>query len=154
VRINITACLVVAQRAFPLLKAAGQSSLINISSISGVSGVGRGSLAYGMSKAALSQMTRELAVEWGCYGIRVNSILPSQFLTPALRAYLAGPQGEGKLEQWTNASPLHRLGEEEDIIGPALFLASNASSMVTGHQLAVDGGNLAVNVGATIRHDP
>lgn len=113
--------------------------------------MGRGSLAYSMSKAALIHMTRRLAVEWGTYGIRVNTILPSQFLTPALRKYLASPQGEGKLEQWTNASPLHRLGEEEDIVGPAIFLASGASKMVTGHQLAVDGGNLAINVGATIR---
>lgn len=154
VRTNVTSVLLMSQRAFPLLKASGSASIINISSISGASGMGRGSTAYAMSKAAVIQLTRELAVEWGTYGIRVNSILPSQFLTPALRDYLEGPEGAGKLEKWLDASPLGRLGEEGDIVGPAIFLASHASSMVTGHQLAVDGGNLALNASGSVRHEP
>lgn len=153
-RINVTAALVMCQHAFELLKASGSASIINISSICGVSGTGRGSVAYAMSKAALIQMTRELAVEWGTYGIRANSILPSQILTPALQAYLDGAQGKGKLEKWIDASPLERLGAEDDIVGPAIFLASAASKWVTGHQLAVDGGNLALNASGTARHDP
>jgi NAD(P)-dependent dehydrogenase (short-subunit alcohol dehydrogenase family) len=153
-RINATAYLLTAQRAFPFMRKAGGGSIINVSSIAGSAGQGRGSLAYSVSKAAVNQLTRELAVEWGVYGIRVNAILPCQIMTPGLEAYLATPAGANILERWLDGLPLDRLGEISDLVGPVVFLASPASAMVTGHLLAVDGGNLATNAAATVRKVP
>jgi NAD(P)-dependent dehydrogenase (short-subunit alcohol dehydrogenase family) len=150
-RVNTTAYLLTAQHAFPLMRSAGGGSIINISSIAGSAAMGRGSTAYAVSKAAVNQLTRELAAEWGIFGIRVNAILPCQIMTPGLKAYLASPAGEGILDRWLEGMPMNRLGEIEDLVGPAIFLASPASAMVTGHLLAVDGGNLAVNATGTVR---
>jgi NAD(P)-dependent dehydrogenase (short-subunit alcohol dehydrogenase family) len=153
-RINATAYLLTAQKAFRLFRAAGRGgSIINISSIAGWNALGRDSIAYSVSKAAINQMTRELAVEWGTYGIRVNAIMPCQFVSPSLNQYRSTPAGKDITQKWIAGIPLGRLGEPEDIVGPVLFLASSASAMVTGHLLAVDGGNLAVNVSGTIRVD-
>jgi NAD(P)-dependent dehydrogenase (short-subunit alcohol dehydrogenase family) len=153
-RLNTTAYLLTAQAAFRLFRRGGRGgSIINISSIAGINGMGRDSLAYSVSKAAVNQLTRELAVEWGTYGIRVNAIMPCQFMTPALRRYLDTPAGQGILPQWLDGIPMGRLGEVDDIVGPAVFLASPAAAMVTGHLLAVDGGNLATNASGTVRKD-
>jgi len=150
-RINSTAYLLMAQRAFPYMRKAGGGSIINISSIAGTGGQGRGSIAYSVSKAAVNQLTRELAVEWGIYGIRVNAILPCQIMTPGLKTYLASPAGADILGRWLDGLPMNRLGEIDDLVGPVIFLASPASAMVTGHLLAVDGGNVATNASATVR---
>jgi NAD(P)-dependent dehydrogenase (short-subunit alcohol dehydrogenase family) len=150
-RVNTTAYLLTAQHAFPLMRKAGGGSIINISSIAGSAAMGRGSVAYSVSKAAVNQLTRELATEWGIYGIRVNAILPCQIMTPGLESYLATPAGEHMLGKWMDGMPMNRLGEIDDIVGPAIFLASPAAAMVTGHLLAVDGGNLAVNATGTVR---
>jgi NAD(P)-dependent dehydrogenase (short-subunit alcohol dehydrogenase family) len=122
-------------------------SIINISSVTGSSGFGRGLVVYPVSKAGLNQLTRELAVEWSQYGIRVNAIQPCQFRTPAFQYQLDDPRVDAKAlsEQFLSGIPLRRFGELEDIIGPAVFLASDAASMVTGTMLPVDGGNLALN---------
>lgn len=151
--INTTSYLLTAQQAFPLMRAGGRhgGSIINVSSISGAAALGRGSVAYSTSKAAVNGLTRELAAEWGAYGIRVNSILPSQFMTPTLAAYMDSPEGEGIHDRYIRTLPLGRLGRAEEIAGPVVFLASEASSMVTGHLLAVDGGSLATSVTATVR---
>jgi NAD(P)-dependent dehydrogenase (short-subunit alcohol dehydrogenase family) len=150
-RVNTTAYLLTAQHAFPLLRKAGGGSIVNISSIAGSAAMGRGSVAYSVSKAAVNQLTRELAAEWGVYGIRVNAILPCQIMTPGLQSYLATPAGADMLGKWMDGMPMNRLGEIDDLVGPVIFLASPASAMVTGHLLAVDGGNLAVNATGTVR---
>jgi NAD(P)-dependent dehydrogenase (short-subunit alcohol dehydrogenase family) len=124
-------------------------SIINISSIAGVSGLGRGNFAYSVSKGGIVQMTRELAVEWGRYGIRVNAILPVQTRTKGFQARLDDPITDaGFLDRLVSSVPLRRIGEPEDFVGPAVFLASDAAGMVSGVMLAVDGGNLAMNAGA------
>ena len=93
---------------------------------------------YAMSKAAMSQMTRCMAMEWGASGVRVNAIAPGFTLTE-----LARPVWENSphMDQWREENtPLRRFGHPEDMVGAAIFLASEASSFVTGQILYVDGG--------------
>ena len=114
-------------------------------SISGSVGVGRGANAYCASKGGVETLTKQLALEWADRGIRVNAIAPCKFMTPGLMDVMADPQfnPEKLMQTWTSNIPLGRIGEPEEIVGPALFLASDASSMVTGVVLPVDGGYLA-----------
>jgi NAD(P)-dependent dehydrogenase (short-subunit alcohol dehydrogenase family) len=126
-------------------------SIINISSISGWSALGRGNLAYSVSKSAINQLTRELAVEWAKHKIRVNALMPAQVRTAYLQRMFADPNfdGQGLLQRLLTGIPLNRLGEVEDLVGPAVFLASDASAFITGALLPVDGGNLALNAGGS-----
>ena len=125
--------------------ARGRGSIINISSIAGAVGLGRGSAGYTASKGGVNNLTRELALEWAPRGVRVNAIMPCQFKTPANMRLLEHPTygGEQLMQRWVSNIPLGRLGETDEIVGPVVFLASDAASMVTGHILAVDGGYLA-----------
>jgi NAD(P)-dependent dehydrogenase (short-subunit alcohol dehydrogenase family) len=121
-------------------------SIVLMSSIAGKCALGRGTSAYAASKAGVDALVRELAVEWAPYGIRVNSIAPCQFMTAGLEKVLSDPRfgGEGSLrEKMISAIPMGRFGKPEEIVGPVTFLASRASSMVTGHTLYVDGGYTA-----------
>jgi NAD(P)-dependent dehydrogenase (short-subunit alcohol dehydrogenase family) len=122
-----------------------RGSIVNVSSIAGAIGLGRGQAAYCAAKAAVNNLTRELAVEWAPYGVRVNAIMPCQFATESNLGFLNNPTygGQRLMATWTANIPLGRLGELWEIVGPVVFLASDASSMVTGHCLPVDGGYLA-----------
>jgi NAD(P)-dependent dehydrogenase (short-subunit alcohol dehydrogenase family) len=120
-------------------------SIVNVSSIASASSLGRGNLAYGVSKSGVNQLTRELAVEWAHRGIRVNAIQPCQFLNEGWRRMAADPSRAGLVERVLSGIPIGRMGEPREIVGPVLFLASDAASMVTGVTLPVDGGNLALN---------
>ncbi len=126
-------------------------SIVNISSIAGSTGMGRGNFVYSVTKHGVNGLTRELAVEWAPHGIRVNAIQPCQFLTPGVQAWLdATPDSKSVIETFVRGIPLDRMGDpERDIVGPVVFLASDASSMVTGTMLPVDGGNLAFNAGGS-----
>jgi NAD(P)-dependent dehydrogenase (short-subunit alcohol dehydrogenase family) len=98
-------------------------------------GSGMTTIAYNTSKAAVLQFTRALAAEWGKYGIRVNAICPGFFPSKMSRGLL-----EVIGESVIAATPLGRLGGEEDLKGIAVYLASEASRHVTGQYIAVDGG--------------
>jgi NAD(P)-dependent dehydrogenase (short-subunit alcohol dehydrogenase family) len=92
---------------------------------------------YAMSKAAMSQMTRALAMEWGPYGVRVNAIGPGFTLTDLARPLWK----DATLDKWRHENtPLGRMGYPEDMVGPCIFLASPAASFVSGQVLYVDGG--------------
>jgi NAD(P)-dependent dehydrogenase (short-subunit alcohol dehydrogenase family) len=123
----------------------GKGSIINISSITGQIGFPRGVAIYSASKGGMDAFTRQLAIEWSKRGIRVNSIAPCQFMTSGLREVMEDPQfdPEKLMRTWVENIPMGRVGEVWEIVGPALFLASDASSMVTGVCLPVDGGYLA-----------
>jgi NAD(P)-dependent dehydrogenase (short-subunit alcohol dehydrogenase family) len=149
--VNLTGYLRFAQRAGRRMIDGGRGgSIINISSIAGTSALGRGNLAYGVSKAGVDQLTRELAVEWAWRGIRVNSIQPCQFLNDGLRAIIADPARAHLADRMIAGIPIGRMGRADEIVGPILFLASDASSMVTGVNLPVDGGNRALNAGGSL----
>jgi NAD(P)-dependent dehydrogenase (short-subunit alcohol dehydrogenase family) len=150
-RTNLTAYLMHAKAAAKRMTSSGRGgSIINVSSISGASALGRGNLAFGVSKAGVDQLTRELAVEWAARGIRVNSIQPCQFLNSGLRGLVADPARRKTVDRMISGIPIGRMGEPEEIVGPILFLASPAASMVTGVNLPIDGGNLAFNAGGSL----
>ena len=113
--------------------------------------MGRGNFVYSVSKHGVIGLTRELAIEWAKHGIRVNAIQPCQFLTPSLQAYIdAAPDPGAVVQGFLKGIPLDRMGDpERDIVGPIVFLASDAAAMVTGVVLPVDGGNLAFNAGGS-----
>jgi len=128
--------------------AAGKGSIINIGSLASITAMGRSHIAYSMAMGAVAQMTRELSTEWSCRGVRVNAILPAQVVNPGLTKRM---QADPNLEAtFLRGIPAGRLGKPEDIQGLAVFLASDASSWVTGTLIPMDGGNLAVNAGGTV----
>jgi NAD(P)-dependent dehydrogenase (short-subunit alcohol dehydrogenase family) len=143
--INLRGTFLCCQAAARVMLPKGKGVMINFSSIAGAVGVGRGANAYCASKGGVDTLTKQLALEWADRGIRVNAIAPFQFMTPGLRDVMAKPQFDPTklMQTWVSNIPLGRVGEAEEIVGPALFLASDASSMVTGVVLPVDGGYLA-----------
>ena len=148
---NVTAYLRFAQAAAKRMIAAGRGgTIVNISSIASNSGMGRGNLAFGVSKAGVDQLTRELAIEWAHERIRVNAIQPCQFLATGIRAQVDDPGQAAIVARMLNGIPLGRMGQPAEVVGPVLFLASPASSMVTGIILPVDGGNGALNPGGSL----
>jgi NAD(P)-dependent dehydrogenase (short-subunit alcohol dehydrogenase family) len=99
--------------------------------------------AYGASKAALASLTRTMAIEWARYGVCVNAIMPGVFRTALNEKLLDGtPRGQ----EFLMRTPMKRFGQLEELVGGAVFLASDAASFVTGTILAVDGGFLASGV--------
>ena len=125
-------------------------NIINIGSIAGQTSLGRGNFVYGVAKSGVHQLTRELAVEWAKHSIRVNAILPAQMKTQPMKAWLENPATDPNLPgRMLSGIPMNRMGEIGDIVGPAIFLASDAAAFVTGVLLPVDGGNLALNAGGS-----
>ena len=105
---------------------------------SGTSTIGESTrVAYGVSKAALNQLTRHLAVRYGCDGIRANAIAPGFILTATAAAHVP----EDIQQRLAEANPLRRLGSPDDIARMVVFLCSEASSYVNGQVLHVDGGH-------------
>jgi len=150
-RTNLTGYFLNARAAGKRMIASGRGgSIVNVSSIASASSLGRGNLAYGASKSGVNQLTRELAVEWAHHGIRVNAIQPCQFLNAGWRAMSADPTRAGLVQRVLSGIPIGRMGEPQEIVGPVVFLASDAASMVTGVLLPVDGGNLALNPTGTL----
>lgn len=138
-RVNSTGAFLFAREAFPLLKAAGWGRLIHVTSIfSSRSFPLRTS--YASSKGALLQLTRTLALEWAAHRITVNAISPGPILTDMTRPILNNPDA---YRQFVAHVPLGRFGEPHEVVPACLFLASPASSFVTGADIVVDGGWMA-----------
>ena len=134
---NIVANNWMVQMVVPEMKARMDGSIIIISSVGGL----RGSTvigAYCISKAADMQLARNLAQELGPHNIRVNCVAPGLVKTDFAKALWDTPAGE---ERASSGTPLHRLGEPDDIAGAAVYLASRAGAWTTGQTLVVDGGS-------------
>lgn len=137
------------QEAGRRMLARGRGSIVNIGSLASVTALGRGHIAYSMAMGAVAQMTRELSTEWAGSGVRVNAILPAQVMNAGLAERM---QADPSLKQtWLRGIPAGRFGHPDDIRGLAVLLASDASSWITGALIPMDGGNLALNGGGSVR---
>ncbi len=135
--INLTSAFLGAKAVLPHLKKSGHGAIVNISSIAGL--VGGNGAAYSASKAAMRLLTKDQAIEFAPFNIRVNSIHPGGVLTPMTEHLFPTDPAELKA-MMQNMCPLGRIGEAIEIAYGALFLASNESSYVTGSELVIDGG--------------
>ena len=135
---NLFSAFELCRAAHPLLTKHAASSIVNIGSVSAMVHV-RSGVPYGMSKAALQQMTRNLAVEWAEDGVRVNSVAPWYIRTRRTSDKLSNPD---YLDEVLLRTPLGRIGEPEEVAAAVAFLCLPAASYITGECIAVDGGFL------------
>lgn len=133
---NVKSNLWLCNLVIPKMAARGGGSVIIISSVVGLAGTSNIG-AYAISKAADVQLARNYAVEWGHKGVRINCISPGLIKTDFAKALFENPNSEAFIKRLT---PLGRPGEPDDIAGPVVFLASDASRFMTAHNLVVDGG--------------
>jgi NAD(P)-dependent dehydrogenase (short-subunit alcohol dehydrogenase family) len=136
--INLASQVTLCNLALPHIAARGGGAAVLMASLSGLRGNARIN-AYSLSKAAVAQLARNLAVEWGPRGVRVNAISPG-FIATELSAPLLAD--EAFMARRMAATPLRRPGTPAEVAGAAVFLASDAGAFVTGHNLVVDGGTL------------
>jgi NAD(P)-dependent dehydrogenase (short-subunit alcohol dehydrogenase family) len=136
--VNATGLYTCTRAAATVMLEQGAGAIVNVASISGlVAGDGPDTPSYAASKGAVVNLTRELAVRWAPLGVRVNALAPGWFPSEMTEETLSSEAGRQFVEQRT---PLGRPGRPGELDGALLFLASEASSYVTGHTLVVDGG--------------
>ena len=136
--INLTGCLLCSQTFGRQMRAngRGQGALVHIASIAATHAAASGG-AYSVAKAGVAMLSRQLAIEWGEFGIRSNAVCPGMTLTPMTQAAYERP---GTAERRNQAIPAGRVGRPEDIAEAVLFLASERSAYISGAELTVDGG--------------
>jgi NAD(P)-dependent dehydrogenase (short-subunit alcohol dehydrogenase family) len=138
---NLTGMFRTYQAFAPAMIARGAGRLIGVASLASFVGL-QEVAAYTASKAAVAGLTRALAVEWSRHGLTVNAIAPGVFETDLNRQLLKGARGQ----EFLTRTPMGRFGRVEELVGAAVYLASDASTFVTGQMIAVDGGFLASGV--------
>ncbi len=142
-QMNIEACFMGTQRALKTMSEKGGGSIINMSSVAGLKG-GPGGTAYGASKAAMTMFTKAAALEGAPHGVRVNSVHPGLIWGDGVIDSM-GEDGAAKFREMIVArTPLKMVGAPDDIAGMVVFLASDESAHVTGTEVVVDGGYMAV----------
>ena len=134
--VNLKALFFCCQAVGKVMLRQGSGRIINMSSSFGVVGFG-GRTAYAASKAAVSNLTKTLALEWSAKGVNVNAIAPGPVWTEARHQLFSDPEFYANL---LKKVPINRTAKPAEMVGPAIFLASEASSFVTGETLLVDGG--------------
>jgi NAD(P)-dependent dehydrogenase (short-subunit alcohol dehydrogenase family) len=137
VQLNLRGTFFASQAAARVMIGQGSGRIVNLSSQAGFVAL-PGEAVYCMTKAAISHLTKCLAVEWGSHGITVNAVAPTFIETPGTADALADPGFRADVEE--RIAALHRIGTPADVAGAVLFLASPAASLITGHTLMVDGG--------------
>jgi NAD(P)-dependent dehydrogenase (short-subunit alcohol dehydrogenase family) len=135
--VNVKGTFFVSQAAGKVMIGQGYGRIVNLSSQAAFVALPTESV-YCMTKAAISHLTKCLAVEWGKYGITVNSVAPTFIRTPGTAADLADPAFRADVEE--RIAALHRIGDPVDVTGAVIFLASPAASLITGETLLIDGG--------------
>ena len=135
---NVHAVFEMSRLAHPFLKEHGSASIVNVGSVSGLTHVRTGPL-YGLSKAAVHQLSVNLACEWASDGIRVNSVAPWYIRTRRTSQALSNPD---YFEEVLARTPMKRIGEPEEVAAAVAFLCMPASSYITGECITVDGGFL------------
>jgi len=133
--INLSGTFFCCREAGRQMLEAGRGAIVNVSSVHGSVGIAR-MAAYAASKGGVETLTKALAVEWADRGVRVNCLAPGYFRTALTESYLASSRGAQVLA----GIPLGRVGESDELVDAALFLADDSSSYVTGTTLTVDGG--------------
>lgn len=137
--VNLFSIVELCRLCLPLLLRGNSANVVNIASVAGSVDVQSGA-PYGMSKAALIQLARNLAVEWSEHGIRVNTVSPWYTETPLVEPLLNKP---GRYRQIIDRTPLNRVARAEEVASVAAFLAMDKSSYITGQNIVIDGGMLA-----------
>ncbi|MCD8821431.1 glucose 1-dehydrogenase [Staphylococcus gallinarum] len=141
--VNINSMVLVSQAVGKVMIKQQKGSIINTSSMSGIIvNTPQPQAAYNTSKGAVIMFTKSLASEWAQHGIRVNTIAPGYMKTELTKDYFA--QGGDMIDTWMKFTPLGRPGVPEELQGAAVYLASDASSFVTGSVLTIDGGYTAL----------
>jgi NAD(P)-dependent dehydrogenase (short-subunit alcohol dehydrogenase family) len=136
--LNVRSTVVATQPAARAMIERGEGgAILNITSVRANLGINAGYSAYVAAKGAISSLTRQWATEWAKHGIRVNAIMPTFVDTPQVATLLGDPAFKKGI---VDRIPLGRVGETRDIVGPAIFLVSDAASFVTGQVLGIDGG--------------
>jgi len=138
---NLRSAFALSQDFFPMLRAARDASVLFDSSVAGGPTAMQSGAVYAMTKAALNQLTRNLACEWGRLGIRVNAVAPWYTATPLALQVL---QDDAYRARVLERTPLGRIGRPEDVAALAAFLAMPAAGYITGQVVAVDGGYSAL----------
>ncbi|MDB5968403.1 MAG: dehydrogenase [Hydrocarboniphaga sp.] len=133
---NLTAVWHLSRLVLPTMAAQGSGAMVMLSSTAGTLGVPNSGI-YAVSKAAGNHLARQLAVEWGAQGVRINVVAPGTTRTDMIRSLMAVPGAE---QQAIASTALRRLGEPDDVAAAVLFLASDAARHITGQILVVDGG--------------
>jgi NAD(P)-dependent dehydrogenase (short-subunit alcohol dehydrogenase family) len=137
VELNLKGTFFCSQAAGRAMIRQGAGRIVNLSSQAGFVAL-PGESVYCMTKAAISHLTKCLAVEWGEHGVTVNAVAPTFIETPGTAPALSDPAFRADVEE--RIAALHRVGTPADVTGAVLFLASPAASLITGHTLMVDGG--------------
>ena len=136
IEVNLTAAFIVSQCVGKVMISAKKGGkMVNMSSQAAIRSI-TGHVAYSASKAGLLAMTRGLAFEWGKHGINVNTVSPTVVMTPMAKDYWSGERGRKHLEQ----IPMNRFAELEEVAMTVLFLVSDASNIINGANICVDGG--------------
>ena len=135
--VNLKGTFFVSQAVGRVMIAQGSGRIVNLGSQAGFVAL-PGESIYCMTKAAISHLTKCLAVEWGQYGITVNAVAPTFIVTPGTAPALDDPAF--KADVLERIAALHRVGEPMDVAGAVVFLASQAASLITGETILIDGG--------------
>ena len=146
--INLRGTFIVGQAAARAMRETGGGCIVNIASVSGITG-NAGRSAYGASKWGVVGLSRVMAIDLASLKIRVNVLAPGAVATPLADRMLPDEQAK----QWTEHTPLRRYARPEEVAGAAVFLCSDDASYITGHVLVVDGGFSATGLSALLSGD-